>query len=125
LSDDFDYEETVILSLPEQALQLSVQITEIVRNLQQKKARFPLCERLLECGLQVGLVLRDYDTELPEVRVKNAGRAAELAREADYILEMAETAGYLEKVQSAYIRSECMELKESALAEKNRNCGLE
>lgn len=121
MSDDFDYEEPVILSLRQQALQLSVQITEIVRSLRQKNTRFPLCERLLECGLQVGLVLGDYDTDLPEVRCENAGRAAELAREADYIFEMAETAGYLDEAQCIYIRAECRELKEAALAEKNKN----
>jgi hypothetical protein len=71
--------------------------------MQQKKAHFPLCEGFGN-GDAVGLVLRDYDTSSRRSGL-NRGQSAELARDADYNLEMAERR-VLEKVQSAYIRSE-------------------
>jgi hypothetical protein len=85
------------VSLEKNSFDFSIRIAELVRYLREDGKGFPLCERLLFCGVNAGLCIR-------------GGRkreAAELLEEADYIIEMAVAAGYLTPRQDVHIRADC------------------
>ena len=94
-------------SLEDKGLDFSVRIGELVRYLRENGQGFPLCDRLLFCGVNTGLYIRRGKTK----------EAAELIGEADYIIEMAVVAGYLTQRQDVHIRSDCENLLK-ALNEK-------
>ena len=87
-------------SLNEQGLDFSMRIGELVRYLRENGQGFPLCDRLLFCGVNSGLYIRGGKTR----------EATELIKEADYIIEMAVVAGYLTSKQDVHIRTDCENL---------------
>lgn len=92
----------------EKAFDFSIRIAELVSFLREDCKGFPLCERLLACGIETGLVCRTWE----EGRhwEKKAKQAADLVIEADYIIEMAQVAGYLTRAQCIHIRAGCENL---------------
>lgn len=74
---------------------------------------FPQCDRQLETGLQVGLLLRDVDTALPDAYIASTAKATTLVGEAEYIIEMALSAGYMDLRQAEEMRQECGKLTEA------------
>jgi len=108
----------VIDGIQERGFDFSIRIAELVQFLRTDKLDFPLCERLLSCGVETGLVSRaliqgdvncEEDTSEREI---NRKRALTLIMEADYIIEMAQVAGYLTKEQCVHIRTDCKTLLE-------------
>ena len=87
-------------SLKEKGFDFSMRIGELVRYLHETGQGFPLCDRLLICGVNTGLYIRSGKTR----------EAAELVEEADYIIEMAVVAGYLTPHQDVHIRADCENL---------------
>jgi hypothetical protein len=77
-----------------------MRIGELVRHLRENGQGFPLCGRLLFCGVNTGLYIRRGKMK----------EAAELVEEADYIIEMAVVAGYLTQYQDKHIRADCENL---------------
>lgn len=73
----------------------SIRIAELVRHLRCDEKGFPLCDELLKCGVDAGLLLR---------QPHGAGPAADCLDRADYLLEMAVYAGYLTERQTERIR---------------------
>ena len=87
------------MTLMEKGFDYSVRIAELVRFLREEGGGFPLDEKLLTCGVEVGLACR-----VPEKQ--GARRAADCLREADYLIEMAAKAGYLSEQQTVHIRED-------------------
>jgi hypothetical protein len=94
--------------LREKGFDFSIRIAELVQFLRTDQRGFPLCERLLDCGVQTGLACR-ASAEGGQ-QGKKAKQAAALVMEADYIIEMAQVAGYLTQEQCIYIRADCNNL---------------
>ena len=78
--------------------------------LRTDKLGFPLCDRLLTCGVGAGLACR-------KAAVEERRQAADFVTEADYIIEMARVAGYLTAEQCIHIREDCKTLT-ALLAQK-------
>ena len=84
----------------EKGFDFSIRIGELVRYLRENGQGFPLCDRLLFCGVNAGM----------NIRGGKIAEAAELVEEADYIVEMAVVAGYLTAHQDVHIRADCESL---------------
>ncbi|WP_343210681.1 hypothetical protein [Anaerolentibacter hominis] len=82
------------------AYDFSVRVAELVRYLNEDSRDFPLCGKLLDCGVGAGLSVRDND----------CSSAARWIRQADYIIEMAAKSGYLTDGQSRPIREVAIHL---------------
>ena len=100
-------------SLKSKELEFSMRIGEIVRYFRESGQGFPLCDRLLTCGVNAGLDIRSGKTR----------EAAEHIREADYIIEMAVVAGYLTSHQDKHIRAECESLLKMLNGSENKTKG--
>jgi len=90
------------LSIEKSGFNFSIRIAELVRYLREDGKGFPLCDRLLYCGVIAG----------HDIRSGRKREAAELVGEADYIIEMAAKAGYLKPRQDVHIRADCVSLLE-------------
>ena len=88
------------ITLAERGFDFSIRMAELTKYLREDVKGFPLCDRLLFCGVTAGLNIRSG--RKPE--------AAQLVAEADYIIEMAVAAGYMTHLQSVHIRADCGEL---------------
>ena len=86
--------------LKEKGIDFSMRIGELVRYLRENAGGFPLCDRLLFCGVNAGRYIRGG----------KKSEAAELVEEADYIIEIAVVAGYLTSRQDVHIRADCENL---------------
>ena len=91
------------MALDTKSRDFSIRIGELVRYLRENGQGFPLCDRLLSCGVNAGLSIREGRTS----------EAAKLIEEADYIIEMAVVAGYLRTKQDVHIRADCKDLLEA------------
>ena len=89
-----------IMNLKNKDIDFSMRIGELVRYLRETGQGFPLCDRLLFCGVNAGMCIRSGKTS----------EAAEFIEEADYIIEMAVVAGYLTTHQDVHIRADCNNL---------------
>lgn len=98
-------------NIQEKGFDFSIRIAELVRFLRTDKLGFPLCERLLSCGVGAGLACRKAVSECRS-SAEYAGQAAEFVTEADYIIDMARVAGYLTAEQCVHIQEDCKKLKE-------------
>ena len=85
-----------MVTLEQRAYDFSVRVTECVRYLKSDRKSFPLCDKLLDCGIAAGLA----------VRTGKHKAAAEMVTQVDYILEMAARSGYLTEVQTREIRAD-------------------
>jgi hypothetical protein len=83
------------MNLEQAAFDYSIRIAELVKHLRSDGKGFPLCDELLQCGVDAGLCLREPH---------DAKRAAACLNRADYLLEMAAVAGYLTERQTGRIR---------------------
>lgn len=92
----------------EKSFDFSIRIAELVQFFRTDQRGFPLCERLLGCGVETGLACRV--SAGGKQQGKKAKQAAALVMEADYIIEMAQVAGYLTQEQCVYIRADCKNL---------------
>ncbi len=92
----------------EKGFDFSIRIAELVQFLRTDQRGFPLCERLLGCGVETGLACRA--SAEGRQQGKKAKQAAALVMEADYIIEIAQVAGYLTQEQCVYIRADCKNL---------------
>lgn len=88
------------MGIADSVYDFSVRVAEIVRYLKEDGGGFPLCDKLLDCGVKAGISARGGNREA----------AADYVRQADYILEMAVKSGYLTERQSLPVRKECGEL---------------
>lgn len=113
-------------SLSEQGITYSLHIAELIRYLRENGSGFPLCERLLTLGVQVGLHCHSLNDEKtnhsdslaqakkdqsheqgkPDRRKKHKQIEKEYIHEVKYILEMAVHGGYLTKSQTVHIYNE-------------------
>ena len=87
-------------SLEKTGLDFSMRIGEVVRYFRDDGKGFPLCDRLLACGVNAGLCIRRGKMR----------EAAEFVEEADYIIETAVAGGYLTPHQDKHIRADCANL---------------
>ena len=84
-------------TLDQRGVDYSIRVAELVRYLRENGQGFPLCDRLLYCGVNAGLAIREGKKPA----------AAALVDETVYIIGMAVTAGYLTRQQSVHIRGDC------------------
>ena len=96
-------------SIREKGFEYSIRTAELVRYLQENGKTFPLCDRLLTCGLTTGLSCREL-SEGEAVKEIQLELILHNIKEADYIIEMAVYAGYLTELQSVHIREEGKDL---------------
>jgi four helix bundle protein len=92
----------------EKGFDFSIRIAELVQYLRADQRGFPLCEQLLVCAVETGLVCRA--SAEGKHWEKKAKQAAVFVMEADYIIEMAQVAGYLTQEQCVHIRADCKNL---------------
>ena len=85
----------------------SIRVSELVKYLKSSGKDFPLSERLLVCGINIGLACRRVGGN-PDKDSVNA--ATELLAEADYIMEIAVVGGYLTKQQGVHVRMNAIEI---------------
>ncbi len=90
------------MTTAERAYDFSVRIAECVRYLREDEKDFPLCDKLLDCGVSAGIAVRRGDKKA----------AAEYVTQADYILEMAARSGYMTATQTKQIRADAKKLLE-------------
>lgn len=95
------------MSIAKKGFDFSIHIAELVKYLRDDNLNFPLCDRLLYCGVQTGLACRELESGGKSQIPGSAALAVTYAAEADYIIEMAAAAGYLTKQQSVLIRADC------------------
>ena len=88
------------MTLEERVFEFSIRTAELTKYLREDVKGFPLCDRLLFCGVTAGL----------NIRSGRKREAAKLIAEAEYIIEMAVVAGYMTQIQSVHIRADCVEL---------------
>ena len=100
------------MTLDVQGMNYSIRIAELVRYMHENEPLFPLCDRLLACGIQAGLASREWKQNHNK---KNAEHISDYTVEADYIIEMAITAGYITQQQGVHIRSDGQTLIETAM----------
>lgn len=91
------------MKLNKQAKDYAIRVAEMVKFLREDGKGFPLSDELLSCGVEAGMALQTPDRN-------GWKRAAEALKKADYLLEMAVSAGYLTEIQSVHIRDEGREL---------------
>lgn len=94
------------MELMKQAIDYSIRVAELVKFLREDGRMFPLSDVLLSCGIETGMALREPDT-------KGFRQAAAALRKADYLFEMAVSAGYLTERQSVHIRDKGRALLEA------------
>ena len=94
------------MELMKQAQDYAIRVAELVKFLREDSKGFPLADELLTCGVEAGMSLREPGTE-------GFKKAAQALRKADYLLEMAVSAGYLTEQQSVHIRDEGRALLEA------------
>lgn len=85
-------------SISELGFAYSLHIAELVRYLQESGKKFPLHEKLLDCGVKAGFYSRDPEQKQAMLQY---------TKETDYIIQMALHAGYLSNTQTVHIRKEC------------------
>lgn len=101
------------MELTKQAQDYAIRIAELVKFLREEENAFPLSDALLACGVETGLSLREPgDTGFRQ--------AVKALKKADFLLEMAVSAGYLAERQSIHIQNESRALLE-AIDGKNQN----
>ena len=82
------------------SVEYPLRVTELVRFLREDGGGFPLADRLLQCGVAVGMACRTGpDGAVPD----DPAEAVRHLKEIDYILDMAVRAGYLSERQSRLI----------------------
>lgn len=67
------------MTLSQLGVQFSIHIAEMVKVLLSKKPVFPLCDRLMDCGVQAGLCLRGFEAAEPPAQKEAAMQAAAFA----------------------------------------------
>lgn len=99
----------------ERGCDYAIRIAELVRFLRENGSQYPLEERLLSCGVAIGVALRgDYPGERDyQTAVKNI-------IEADYMIEMAAIAGYLSVEQTIHIRADGAKLLKQVEKEQKK-----
>ena len=104
------------MELNKQAQDYAIRMAELVKFLREDDKGFPLADELLSCGVEAGMALR-------EPKTGGFRRTIEALKKADYLLEMAVSAGYLSEQQSIHIRDEGRALLD-AVNEQTRNIEL-
>jgi len=97
--------------IQKRSFDFSIRIAELVQFLRTDRLGFPMCERLLDCGIRTGLLCR-WPEENSKTQRANTQLAITYVREADYIIELARVAGYMTPEQCVYIQADCKELLE-------------
>ncbi|WP_141717240.1 hypothetical protein [Eisenbergiella tayi] len=92
----------------------SVRLVELVRYFKEDGGGFPLCDKLLDCGVRAGISARAGSHE----------EAADYVRQADYILEMAVKSGYLTERQGLPPPDGMQKTSGSAHQPGNRPAGI-
>lgn len=88
-----------------------IRITELSNYLDEGKRRFPLIDRLLECGTGIGVCMRISETQ-PKSRTDYYKQACKLAVETEYMLELMVKTGLLTEQQSKPMLTDCRSIKE-------------
>lgn len=89
------------MNITQSAFDYSIRIAELVRHLRSEDRNFPLCDTLLTCGVDAGFYL---------LEPSKTDKAIYSLNKADYIIQMAVTAGYLTEQQTVRIRGKGQEL---------------
>ena len=102
------------------AFDYSIRIAELVKWMRETGNSFPLTDRLLVCGTEIGLACRELENEEGTGFMETVNSALSRLREADYITQIAVTGGYLTKMQSVHIRKDGNEIAKVLDVIKNR-----
>jgi len=88
-----------------------IRVVELANYLDEGKRRFPLIDRLLECGTGIGVGLRISETQ-PKTRAEYYAQACKLAVETEYLLELMVKTAFLTEQQSKPMLTQCRSIKE-------------
>jgi hypothetical protein len=88
-----------------------IRVVEISNYLEYENKRFPLIERLLECGTGLGVLMR-VSEKLPQYRLENCIKALKLALEAEYLLELMVKTSVISEKQSRPILANCRSIRD-------------
>ena len=102
------------MELTKQGYDYSIRMAELVKFLREDEKDFPLADELLSFGVEAGMALR-------EPGIEGSKKAAVALKKADYLLEMAVSAGYLTGRQSVHIRDEGRALLDALNEQTKKN----
>jgi len=94
----------------EKSFDFSIRIIELIKYLDEENKPFALRERLLRCGMGIGVCLRLAES-MGKRFTESGWQALYYAVEAEYLLETMAKTGYLTKKQSQPIINDCRALK--------------
>lgn len=83
-----------------------IRIVELASYLEEEKKRFPLIDRLLECGTGIGINLR-ISKENAKNQLEGHKLAYKLSLETEYLLELLVKTGFLYEKQSGPLLQDC------------------
>jgi len=94
----------------ERGFDFSVRLVELEKYLKNEGKDFPLSQRLLACGVGVGVHLRLAAMSAAKERAAKTALALAAAVECGYLLELLSKTGYLTERQSIPLREDCERL---------------
>ena len=100
-------------SLEQTGIDFTLRLGEMVRWLRNDGKGFPLAEQLLICGVNAGMCCRDG---------KNRD-AAKQVRQAEFMIQVAVSAGYLTDQQCVHILADCANLLNTLSGNSKRKTG--
>ena len=89
----------------------SIRIIELSNYLSEEQKQFPLVGRMLECGTGIGaclLISYKFTKNLQE----SYAQAYRLSLETEYLLELLVKTGFINKIQSIPILTDCRFIKD-------------
>ena len=92
-------------------MDFGVRVVEISNYLEYENKKFPLIGRLLECGTEIGVLMR-ISEDMPQYRPENCIKAFKLALETEYILELMVKTSVISEKQSKPILADCRSIKD-------------
>jgi four helix bundle protein len=88
-----------------------IRVTELSNYLDEEKKRFPLMNRLLECGTGICVCMRISETQ-QKSRSEHYAVAYKLVVETEYLLELMAKTGFLTEPQSKPILADCESIRD-------------
>lgn len=94
----------------EKSFDFSIRLIELAKYLRDENKEFPLTERLLICGIGIGVDLRIASGCMGKEKTARMAQAVAYAAECEYLLELMVKTGYLAEQQSRFVLEECAEI---------------
>lgn len=92
-------------------LDFGIRVVELSNYLEDENRKFPLINRLLECGVGIGICMR-LSKGMPQYHRENCIKAYKLALEAEFLFGLMVKTGVISEHQSRPILFDCRSIKD-------------